>query len=144
QYLAEDHTCKGVGECHPYREFEGMQPSREMQTSLASATGVSPWVSTTIPLLPITVSVRRTWPRWPKPVVDGGKLTTKTTTCLRPKATMSSITSVTASHISRRRCSASICWPSYCIQCWTGAMSNTHYFAKCWRDARRFLRTFEP
>ena len=26
--MAEDHTCKGVGECHPYREFEGMQPSR--------------------------------------------------------------------------------------------------------------------
>ena len=44
--MAEDHTCKGVGECHPYREFEGMQPSRQMQTSLASATGVSPWVST--------------------------------------------------------------------------------------------------
>ena len=46
QNMAEDHTCKGGGECHPYREFEGMQPSREMQTSLASATGVSPWVST--------------------------------------------------------------------------------------------------
>ena len=44
--MAEDHTYKGVGECHPYREFEGMQPSRSMQTSLASATGVSPWVST--------------------------------------------------------------------------------------------------
>jgi hypothetical protein len=44
--MAEDHTCKGVGECHPYREFEGMQPSRSMQTSLASATSVSPWVST--------------------------------------------------------------------------------------------------
>jgi len=28
QNMAEDHTCKGVGECHPYREFEGMQPSR--------------------------------------------------------------------------------------------------------------------
>jgi hypothetical protein len=28
QNLAEDHTCKGVGECHPYRKFEGMQPSR--------------------------------------------------------------------------------------------------------------------
>ena len=28
QNRAEDHTCKGVGECHPYREFEGMQPSR--------------------------------------------------------------------------------------------------------------------
>ena len=26
--MAEDHTGKGVGECHPYREFEGMQPSR--------------------------------------------------------------------------------------------------------------------
>jgi hypothetical protein len=24
--VAEDHTYKGVGECHPYREFEGMQP----------------------------------------------------------------------------------------------------------------------
>src|SRR5262245_51864974 len=24
QNMAEDHTCKGVGECHPYREFEGM------------------------------------------------------------------------------------------------------------------------
>jgi hypothetical protein len=46
QNMAEDHTYKGVGECHPYREFEGMQPSRSMQTSLASATGVSPWVST--------------------------------------------------------------------------------------------------
>ena len=28
QNMAEDHVCKGVGECHPYREFEGMQPSR--------------------------------------------------------------------------------------------------------------------
>ena len=28
QNMAEAHTCKGVGECHPYREFEGMQPSR--------------------------------------------------------------------------------------------------------------------
>jgi hypothetical protein len=28
QNMAEDHTCKGVGECHPYTEFEGMQPSR--------------------------------------------------------------------------------------------------------------------
>ena len=28
QHMAKDHTCKGVGECHPYREFEGMQPSR--------------------------------------------------------------------------------------------------------------------
>ena len=28
QNMAEDHICKGVGECHPYREFEGMQPSR--------------------------------------------------------------------------------------------------------------------
>jgi hypothetical protein len=28
QNMAEDHTFKGVGECHPYREFEGMQPSR--------------------------------------------------------------------------------------------------------------------
>src|SRR5262249_32597097 len=28
QNMAEDHTCKGMGECHPYREFEGMQPSR--------------------------------------------------------------------------------------------------------------------
>src|SRR5688500_12332259 len=46
QNMAEDHTSKGVGACHPYREFEGMQPSREMQTSLASTTGVSPWVST--------------------------------------------------------------------------------------------------
>src|SRR5262249_28397329 len=46
QNMAEDHPYKGVGECHPYREFEGMQPSRSMQTSLASATGVSPWVST--------------------------------------------------------------------------------------------------
>ena len=46
QNTAEDHTYKGVGECHPYREFEGMQPSRSMQISLASATGVSPWVST--------------------------------------------------------------------------------------------------
>jgi len=27
QNMAEDHTCKGGGECHPYREFEGMQPS---------------------------------------------------------------------------------------------------------------------
>src|SRR5262245_2336301 len=27
QNMAEDHTYKGVGECHPYREFEGMQPS---------------------------------------------------------------------------------------------------------------------
>ena len=44
--MAEDHAYKGVGECHPCREFEGMQPSRYMNTSLASATGVSPWVST--------------------------------------------------------------------------------------------------
>jgi len=28
QNMAEDHTYKGVGECHPYREFEGMEPSR--------------------------------------------------------------------------------------------------------------------
>ena len=28
QNMAEDHTYKGVGECHPYREFEGIQPSR--------------------------------------------------------------------------------------------------------------------
>jgi hypothetical protein len=28
QNMAEDHTCTGVGECHPYREFEGMQPSK--------------------------------------------------------------------------------------------------------------------
>jgi hypothetical protein len=28
QNMAEDPTYKGVGECHPYREFEGMQPSR--------------------------------------------------------------------------------------------------------------------
>src|SRR5262249_29577843 len=28
QNMAEDHTFIGVGECHPYREFEGMQPSR--------------------------------------------------------------------------------------------------------------------
>ena len=28
QNMTEDHACKGVGECHPYREFEGMQPSR--------------------------------------------------------------------------------------------------------------------
>src|SRR5262249_8091406 len=48
QNMAEDHTFIGVGECHPYREFEGMQPSRSMQTSLASATGVSPWVSTSM------------------------------------------------------------------------------------------------
>ena len=33
QNMAEDHTCKGGGECHPYREFEGMQPSREMNLS---------------------------------------------------------------------------------------------------------------
>jgi hypothetical protein len=44
--MAEDHAFIGVGECHPCREFEGMQPSRYMNTSLASATGVSPWVST--------------------------------------------------------------------------------------------------
>src|SRR5947199_444305 len=46
----------------------------------------------TIPLSPITVSVRRTWHRWPKPVVDGGRLKTKTTTCSRPRATISNIT----------------------------------------------------
>ena len=28
QTMAEDHTHKSVGECHPYREFEGMPPSR--------------------------------------------------------------------------------------------------------------------
>jgi len=28
QNMAFTHTYKGVGECHPYREFEGMQPSR--------------------------------------------------------------------------------------------------------------------
>src|SRR5262249_11092056 len=28
QNMAEDHTFIGVGECHPYRVFEGMQPSR--------------------------------------------------------------------------------------------------------------------
>ena len=28
QNMAEGHTFIGVGECHPYREFEGMQPSR--------------------------------------------------------------------------------------------------------------------
>jgi L-lactate dehydrogenase complex protein LldE len=28
QNIAEDHAHKSVGECHPYREFEGMQPSR--------------------------------------------------------------------------------------------------------------------
>ena len=28
QTMAEDHARKSVGECHPYREFEGMQPSR--------------------------------------------------------------------------------------------------------------------
>jgi hypothetical protein len=28
QIMAEDHVRKNVGECHPYREFEGMQPSR--------------------------------------------------------------------------------------------------------------------
>jgi hypothetical protein len=44
--MAEDHARKSVGECHPYREFEGMQPSIDMKTSSASATGVSPWVST--------------------------------------------------------------------------------------------------
>jgi hypothetical protein len=27
QSMAEDHARKSVGECHPYREFEGMQPS---------------------------------------------------------------------------------------------------------------------
>jgi hypothetical protein len=27
QNMAEDHAFIGVGECHPYREFEGMQPS---------------------------------------------------------------------------------------------------------------------
>jgi hypothetical protein len=27
QTMAEDHARKSVGECHPYREFEGMQPS---------------------------------------------------------------------------------------------------------------------
>src|SRR6266704_7004457 len=47
QTMAEDHARKSVGECHPYREFEGMQSSISMKTSLASATGVSPWVSTT-------------------------------------------------------------------------------------------------
>jgi len=41
QTMAEDHARKSVGECHPYREFEGMRPSRQMKTSLASATGVS-------------------------------------------------------------------------------------------------------
>src|SRR2546427_11400391 len=46
QTMAEDHARKSVGECHPYREFEGMQSSIKMKTSLASATGVSPWVST--------------------------------------------------------------------------------------------------
>jgi hypothetical protein len=34
QNMAEDHTCKGVGECHPYREFEGMQPSRKTSKQL--------------------------------------------------------------------------------------------------------------
>jgi len=24
QNMTEDHACKGVDECHPYREFEGM------------------------------------------------------------------------------------------------------------------------
>lgn len=24
--MAEDHACKGVEECHPYREFEGSSP----------------------------------------------------------------------------------------------------------------------
>jgi hypothetical protein len=28
QTMAEDHARKSVDECHPYREFEGMQPSR--------------------------------------------------------------------------------------------------------------------
>jgi len=46
QNMVEDHAFTGVGECHLCREFEGMQPSRYMNTSLASATGVSPWVST--------------------------------------------------------------------------------------------------
>jgi hypothetical protein len=27
QTMAEDHARKSVDECHPYREFEGMQPS---------------------------------------------------------------------------------------------------------------------
>ena len=27
QTMAEDHAHKSVGECHPYREFEGMQSS---------------------------------------------------------------------------------------------------------------------
>jgi hypothetical protein len=27
QTMAEDHVRKSVGECHPYKEFEGMQPS---------------------------------------------------------------------------------------------------------------------
>jgi hypothetical protein len=27
QTMAEDHARKSVGECHPYREFEGMQSS---------------------------------------------------------------------------------------------------------------------
>jgi hypothetical protein len=44
--MAEDHVRKSVGECHPCREFEGMQPSIYMKTSSASATGVSSWVST--------------------------------------------------------------------------------------------------
>jgi hypothetical protein len=43
--MAEDHVRKSVGECHPCREFEGMQPSIYMKTSSASATGVSPWTS---------------------------------------------------------------------------------------------------
>jgi hypothetical protein len=32
QNMAEDHTYKGVGECHPYREFEGMQPCTKRPT----------------------------------------------------------------------------------------------------------------
>jgi hypothetical protein len=46
QTMAEDHAHKSEGECHPYREFEGMQSSIYMKTSSASATGLRPWVST--------------------------------------------------------------------------------------------------
>ena len=32
QTMAEDHAGKNVGECHPCREFEGMQPSAFITT----------------------------------------------------------------------------------------------------------------
>jgi len=32
--MAEDHAHQGVGECHPYREFEGVKPSTKMHYPL--------------------------------------------------------------------------------------------------------------